>query len=50
MNRTEFEAALRKLVAQVGARSENRGCLACERCVAVDRLDLLYGLPRRHSL
>ena len=32
MNRIEFESALKKLVAQVGARSENRGCLACERC------------------
>ena len=32
MNRNEFEAALKKLLAEAGNRSENRGCLACERC------------------
>jgi hypothetical protein len=32
MHRAEFESALKKLVAEVGARSNNQGCLACERC------------------
>jgi len=32
MNRTEFESALKKLVAEVGARSQNQGCLQCDRC------------------
>ena len=32
MNRSEFEAALKKLVTEAGARVDNQRCLACERC------------------
>jgi hypothetical protein len=30
--RSEFEAALKKLVAEAGSRTDNQGCLSCERC------------------
>ena len=31
MNRTEFESALKTLIAQAGTRTSNQGCLACDR-------------------
>jgi hypothetical protein len=32
MNRVEFEAALKKLLAQKSSREGNQGCIGCERC------------------
>lgn len=32
MTGAEFEAAFRKLLAAQGARTDNTGCIACERC------------------
>ena len=37
MNRSEFEAAFRKLIGAHGAQTTNSGCIGCERCTgAVD--------------
>lgn len=32
VNRSEFESAFRKLLSAQGARRDNVGCIACERC------------------
>jgi hypothetical protein len=32
MNRTEFESALKQLLAEAGSRTSNQGCLSCDRC------------------